>query len=310
MDSFKVTLPNNATLTGLVNKADGSQPNRPTKYPLVVCLHGGTYTARYFHVDATYSASVQSNSLALPLVAINRPGYGDSTSFFPIPKGSSYMEEYGIWLHRYILPTLWEEFGKPRNCNSIVLLCHSLGTPGAIVAAGMHAREGAEASYPLAGMIASGFGCQTTHSTSNSVATPTEETPDSVVMPIAFKDNMMLPEGHCDPEIYQYSEELNHPMPVEERSCMRTVWRAKWKEMTGDVQAPVMFALAEHDGWWKGTAEHVQEFAAGFANSERVDGSLIIGAPHNLEMSYWAAGWYARCFGFALECAATFAQKR
>jgi len=30
----------------------------------------------------------------------------------------------------------------------------------------------------------------------------------------------------------------------------------------------------------------------------------VPGAPHAIELSYWGQGWYARCFGFAMECAA------
>lgn len=61
---------------------------------------------------------------------------------------------------------------------------------------------------------------------------------------------------------------------------------------------------------WKGTEEHLRELASAFTKSERVDGTIVEGAPHNMEMSYWARGWYARCFGFALECAASFEQKQ
>jgi hypothetical protein len=68
-----------------------------------------------------------------------------------------------------------------------------------------------------------------------------------------------------------------------------------------------MIGLAERDQLWKGTDEHVKGFASAFSGSPRVDGSVVRGAPHNLEMSYWAQGWYARSFGFAMECAASFA---
>jgi len=37
-----------------------------------------------------------------------------------------------------------------------------------------------------------------------------------------------------------------------------------------------------------------------------VEGSLLRGAPHCIELSFWAQGRYARCFGFAMECSASF----
>ncbi|QKX60207.1 uncharacterized protein TRUGW13939_07350 [Talaromyces rugulosus] len=304
MEPFKITLSNEATLTGLVNAGSGPAI-LPNRLPLIVCLHGGTYTSRYFHVDASHTASSVSNSLGVPLVAINRPGYADSTSFYPIPQGSSYPQEYGIWLHRYILPAIWAEFGEPRGCNCIVLHCHSLGSTGAIIAASMHAAsEPIEATYPLAGLVISGFGSQPS---GEAYKPQGDET--TITFPPKVKDSIMLQQGCADSSIYQYTEELNHGMPVEEIGDVHTAWFPRWKEWAGNVKAPVMAAVAQDDVMWKGTREHINDFGSAFTGSERVDTSVVIGAPHNMEMSYWATGWYTRSFGFALECAASFAHK-
>lgn len=53
--------------------------------------------------------------------------------------------------------------------------------------------------------------------------------------------------------------------------------------------------------------EEVDVCLAAFKKSERVEGGLVQKAPHCLELSHWSVGWYARCFGWALECAASFA---
>lgn len=120
----------------------------------------------------------------------------------------------------------------------------------------------------------------------------------------------MLQEGHVDLEIYKYTEELNHTIPVEEVEAIGSAWFPRWKEWAARVELPVMVGLASDDLGWEGTEEHLRELSGAFTGSERVDSTIVKGAPHNMEMSYWARGWYARCFGFALECAATFAQKR
>jgi hypothetical protein len=70
------------------------------------------------------------------------------------------------------------------------------------------------------------------------------------------------------------------------------------------MKVPVLYGLAEHDALWSGKDEHVQEFASKFKSSPRVERGVILGAPHCGELSYWAKGWYMRCFGFAAECAA------
>jgi hypothetical protein len=305
MQSFKITLPNNAVLTGIHNLLPSTVPNRT---PLIVALHGGTYTAKYFDVDTNHTASIASNGLGVPFVAINRPGYKESTSFYPIPDGSSYPEEFGTWLHQFILPAVWSEFGKPSGCNCIVLHCHSLGTTGAIIAASMHAKE-TNKSYPLAGISTSGFGSRigvafsSPHEPGASQSTP-------VLFPPEVKDSLMLQEGHADPEIYKHTAGLNHEMPGEEISSVESVWFSKWTVWAEAVEVPIMIGLAGHDLMWKGTEEHLKDYISNFTKSERVDSSIVTGAPHNMELSYWAKGWYARCFGFASECAAGFAQKQ
>lgn len=120
----------------------------------------------------------------------------------------------------------------------------------------------------------------------------------------------MLQPGHGEPELYKHTQELNHPMPVEEIGCIASVWFPRWKEWAGTVTVPVMVGISGHDLMWKGTEEHLRDFTSAFTRSERVDGSVVTGAPHNMELSYWAKGWYTRCIGFALECAARFAQKQ
>ena len=199
-----------------------------------------------------------------------------------------------------------------------MLHCHSLGAPGAIVAAGLHAAQ-LDHSYPLAGLSMSGIGCQFKGQPSR--PPPPSEGPDgppppppptSVKMPTDLKDRLMLgpvDQGRVDPELYKLTESLNQARTVEEVGALATHWYPLWREWAAGVKVPVMVAMAGDDGLWRGTQQHLEEFVGGFTGSERVDASLILGGPHNLEMSYWALGWYARCFGFAVECAATAGQR-
>ena len=140
MQPFTLTLTNGATLTGLANLPE-ALPTGPNFKPLMVGLHGGSYSSDYFHVDEKHTAALASNGLGIPWVAVDRPGYKGSTSFYPIPEGSSYHKTLGEWLHRLILPALWQKFGEPQGCTSMVLLCHSLGTPGAVIAAAKLSRH-------------------------------------------------------------------------------------------------------------------------------------------------------------------------
>ncbi|OGM48118.1 hypothetical protein ABOM_002813 [Aspergillus bombycis] len=101
-----------------------------------------------------------AETLQIPVVAIDRPGYGGSTAY-PDPKaknedlrrrGTTFAQEQGKYLNSTVLPELWKEFGS--SASSMVVFAHPIGGMMAIVAAA----EPKE--YPLAGLIVSGIGCK------------------------------------------------------------------------------------------------------------------------------------------------------
>ncbi|KAK7704115.1 hypothetical protein SLS64_008673 [Diaporthe eres] len=276
MQAIKTSLPNGATLSG-------------------------------HHYNPQTSTVLCSKGLGVPVVAIDRPLYQETSSFYPIPEGKTYHEGLAVHLHKYILPTIWKEYGK--GCGSMVLDCHSLAVPSAVILAGWHAQERAQGdtpAYPLSSLILSGFGSQNT----STIVQQRTDAPEYIDIPPKVKDSQMFDQGTVDPAIYEQTERLNNRMPYAELGDYEAVWGGdKWRGLCGAVEVPVMIGIAERDALWSGTEEHVREFAGGFGSSERVDASLVRGAPHCIELSYWAQGWYARCFGWALECAAAHAAK-
>ncbi|GKZ78407.1 hypothetical protein AnigIFM56816_001965 [Aspergillus niger] len=302
MQSFTLPLPNNATVAGIHSIPDPNTSLR--RRPLIVALHGGTYDCHYFDGTPDCSASRASIAFGVPFVSIDRPCVGGTSSFLPVPEGSNFNQETGRWLHSYILPALWSKFGG--GCNCIVLLCHSLGVMGGTVAAAMHAQD-EKPQYPLGGLIASGMGDKLAPS-ANSSPPPVYEkvSSDYVSMPADVKDRIMFKPGTCSSEVLAHSDHLNAAMPLVELQQFPTIWLPTWREdWAKHVVAPVMFALVEDDVFFEASEEETRSCTAAFANSVRVDGSLVKGAPHCMELSYWSQGWYARCFGFALECSAS-----
>ncbi|KAI9372331.1 hypothetical protein BJX61DRAFT_452934 [Aspergillus egyptiacus] len=306
---FKLTLSNNATVAGIHSippQAPSNAPSTPHR-PLIVALHGGTYDCHYFDGTPECSASVASAAFNIPFISIDRPCYGATSSFLPVPEGSDFNQETGHWLHHYILPALWSNFG--RGCNCVVLLCHSLGVMGGIIAAAMHAQD-KNPSYPLGGLIASGLG-EKPPSSPESTATPPPNMhirigPNHLLMPVDIKDQVMFRPGSCSADVLAQSERLNVPIPDAEIQHFQSAWFPTWREKWArHVVVPVMFALVEKDPFFEATRPELESCLAAFRNSVRVDGSLVNGAPHCMELSYWSQGWYARCFGFAMECSAS-----
>lgn len=305
MQPFRFTLSNNGTVAG-VHSIPPSSESPVDHRPLIIGLHGGCYDHQYFDATPKCSASLASIAFGVPFVSIDRPSYGGTSSILPIPEGSDFPQETSLWLHRYILPKLWSEIGAPSQCNCIVLLCHSLGAMGGVVAAALHAQDETPL-YPLGGLIASGMGNKEPLSTRNAPSFITVDA-DHAMFPLDAKDTIMFKPGTVNREVLEQSERLNAVCPLPETAQFAAVWLPVWKQKWArHVSTSVMFSLVEDDPFFVATEEEIETCARAFKNSVRFDGSLLRGAPHCVELSRWSQGWYARCFGFAMECSASFA---
>ncbi|KAF2848600.1 hypothetical protein T440DRAFT_491028 [Plenodomus tracheiphilus IPT5] len=307
MTSFKLALANNGVVTGMCSMPD-TITTEPGSRPLVVAIHGGCYDHRYFDATPETSALLTSNALGVPFVAIDRPSYGGTTSLLPLSKDENFIEQTGLWLHQYILPTIWSEFGEPNKCDCIVLLSHSMGVMGATIAASLHARDN-KPLYPLGGLIASGMGDKT-------IPQPPANYPlfntYSYFLPPEAKDKAMFKPGTVSTSVLEQTERLNGPTPILEVSgCFTDTWLPNWKQKWAPhVVVPVMFALVDDDPYFIVNEDELSTCTKAFVTSSCVDGSLVRGAPHCIELSHWSRGWYARCFGFALECSTGFLHSR
>lgn len=305
MESFKLTLSNQGTVSGahsILKTTSSLLRNRP----LIVSLHGGCYDHQYFDALPGYSASTASNAFGVPFVTIDRPSYGGTSSVLPVPRDSDFTTESAFMMHRFILPRLWSEFGQPNGCNSIVLLSHSLGVIVGVATAALHGRD-EQPAYPLAGLIASGMGDTQSASMRGKTVSYPQVDNDHALMAVEGKDAVMFKPGTYDPEMLNESERLNAVAPIPELVEFPTKWMAVWKEKWAPaVKVPVMYSLVDDDPFFVVNQEELDRCVKAFTSSSRAEGSLILGAPHCVELSYWAQGWYAPCFGFAMECSASF----
>lgn len=307
MQPFELRTPDGVIVSGLHHIPPCGE-DRPEGLPLIVGVHGAGYTSRYYDVNENLSAQVFSTMTGTPFVAIDRPCYNRTTSVLPVALESSFHEAWGGSLHDSILPALWTTFGVSNGCTGIVILCHSLGATGGTVAASLNGSE-TSPSYPLLGLIISGFASDTKYVISET-REKTKECAiikgDWATLPLDLKESLMTPKGTVDPSLYQYSAELDHPMPCLETIQMTSSWLPSWrKRWATGIAVPVLILLGGRDCFFDPSQEHLDDYAAAFTSSARVDKSLVPGAPHSIEQSYWSRGWYLRIFGFATECAAS-----
>ena len=304
---FSLTLSNGATVTGIYHIPKRSL-TAPVYLPLVVGIHGGSCFASHFDIDSKHTASNASTALGVPFVAFNRPNYKGTSSTLPVAAKTTYLQEDGNWMHYFIFPALWESFGRPNSCTAIVLLCHSLGVPCAIVAAALHSRDKAPA-YPLAGSIFSGYGPVSGY------IQPHLPDVQEVNFPLDIKKVFMGADPDldlCEESVYEQSAYQNTGMPIDEVEDLRNVqegWYSYCESYTADITCPLQLTMSTNDGAWKATRAGMIEYAQVFSRSERVDTSLILGPPHAIEWSKWASGWYVRSFGWSIEVTTSYAWK-
>jgi pimeloyl-ACP methyl ester carboxylesterase len=305
MQLFTLKLSDNGTLVGRLSIPAKTQETSQ-HLPLIICIHGGSYDAEYFDMDAIYSISSLTEALKIPVIAISRPGYGGST---PLPLVSlvcddtTFAQEQGKYLNSTILPALWKEYGKQSGATSIVLLTHSIGAMVGLIAAGSY--TGME-GYPLAGLITSGISSRIVEWPRQRMINLISKQTEMINYDPAMKDAMMLQLNNrslADPEVCKYTKNLNKPIPAAELYDINITWPDYWHNYAAAVKIPLMCGVGEFDGLWVSSPEAVEEYKSTFTASPRIEGGIVPMAPHNIEMSYQSKGWLVRCCGFAVECA-------
>ena len=94
-------------------------------------------------------------------------------------------------------------------------------------------------------------------------------------------------------------------MFVEEVQELLGSWPARLHQSAPLVKIPLMIAVSEHDWLWEGSKQHLATWTELFEQSPKVDGALILGAPHALEWWKGSNAWFIKCFGWALEVVAS-----
>ncbi|BCS23678.1 alpha/beta hydrolase [Aspergillus puulaauensis] len=301
METFKLSLPDSGIISGRY-----SFPSRDRKSshvrPLIVCIPGGSYDSRYFDVDGAQSIVSLSTSLNIPVIAIDRPGYGASTPTANTENASTYAQSQGRYLNSTILPAMWKAFAKRAQAPAIVLLSHSIGAMIATIAAGSY--TGAE-PYPLAGIITSGIGTQLVEGPRQGMVHLLHEATEVIHFEPAPKDAIMLqlPQMNLAPiRMCRFTEQLNRPVPCGELRDINLTWLNYWTQYSSKVKVPLLYGLGEFDGLWTCSQETMYAYKAAFPQSPNVACEIMPMAPHCMELSFQSQAWYLKCFAFAIEC--------
>lgn len=257
--------------------------------PLVVAVHGGSYSSAYFDLPGrSLLASAAANGI--PAIAIDRPGHGNSPALSPdrmdIAGQAAFLVE--------ALAELWDRHGG--DCSGIVLIGHSIG---AAIAATVASRPG---GLPLLGLAISGIGLTTNpgdHERWSAL-------PDSlhVDLPNAIKDGVMFgPPGSYAADMPDASRAADAPAVRPELLAITGWWHGAAAGILGAIAMPVHYRQAEQDHLWIVSDEEIRGFARALTGSPLVDARMVAATGHCMDFHHIGPALHLQQLGFALECA-------
>jgi pimeloyl-ACP methyl ester carboxylesterase len=274
-------------MSGRKSGGDASHNRHDT--PLIIALHGGTYSSAYFDVPG-YSLLDRASALGLTVIAIDRPGYGNTTPLAPhdatIANNARSLDA--------MIGEIWQRYASDHS--GVFLIGHSIG--GAITVS-IAARE---PSWPLVGIAVSGVG----------LVTPEESLrqwsalPDTAMieLPGHLKDQVMFgPDWTFANDMPALSHTADAPVPRAELIDIVSTWHGSVAGIASKVRVPVHYRQGEFDRLWIADADQVEGFRAAFTASPRVDAALCAGAGHCIDFHRLGAAFQLEQLSFALRCA-------
>jgi pimeloyl-ACP methyl ester carboxylesterase len=273
-------------ITGLATSLD-TEPGSDT--PLLVCLHGGGYTARYFDVPG-FSLLDTAAANGFTAISLDRPGYGGSDA---LPPGQRMFARNAEVLDQAIT-AIWERHEADHS--GVVIVAHSIG---AAIAVHIAARAPA---WPLLGLAMHGIGT----SSPEHVVGVWHGMPPGVPMrfsPAQRRQLMYGPDGTFAPDAIERAAVSTAPCLIEELLEIDEEWPCVAADLAAAVTVPVHYALAEHEALLHADRGRVEAFADLFISAPRVDAFLAAGVGHNIDHHRLGRALHLQQLAFALSCA-------
>jgi pimeloyl-ACP methyl ester carboxylesterase len=257
--------------------------------PLIVALHGGSYTSTYFDVPG-HSLLTRAASNRIRVIALDRPCYGRSDA---LPADNITFQRSATALDAAIT-RLWDDYGTHHT--GVVLVGHSIG--GAIC---IHIASRAP-DWPLLDIAVSGIHDVTPEQVRNAwdampAGQPVQFTPEQRRM------FFYGPAWTIEPDIVSRADASAARIPLAELLEVVGRWPDQAAELAAKITVPVQYLAFEFERLWCIDADSVRSFAASFTAAPLVLSELMTGIGHNADHHRNSQAFHLRQLAFALDCA-------
>lgn len=240
-----------------------------TGAPLVIALHGGTYSSAYFDIPG-HSLLDNASTLGVPVIALDRPNYAGSD---PLTSEDSIILANAEIIGDAI-GSIQAEVGNAAP--GIVLVAHSIG--GAVATAIAATPQ----QWPLLGLATSG--CLVRVPAESAGAWAALPDVPMIDLPVPLKDQLMFgPPETYDAAMPAASHPSNMLVPKAELLDITGGWIARRAETCGRVAVPVHHRQGEFDNLWVTSQAEVDEYRAGFTAAPSIDAQLQRGSGHCID---------------------------
>lgn len=265
--------------------------------PLIVAIHGGGYHSSFFDFPG-HSLLDRGASLDIPIIAIDRPNYGDTDTLIT----DDSILQANVEHLDHLISELWQGHGQ--GTAGVFLVGHSIG------AAIAHLIASRDLDWPLLGVSTSGCLFQEPPGTAERWASiPLEWLPVDSAMRFQL---MFGPEGTYDQEMPAAEAAFHGDTPVllSELIEISDGWEERFRAAAVSIKVPVHVRQAQYDALWVSSEEDIADFSSAFENSPLVDVALWPDSGHDIDYHRSGAAFQVQQLAFALASAARAATGR
>jgi pimeloyl-ACP methyl ester carboxylesterase len=262
--------------------------------PLLVALHGGTYTSEYFGVAGGPSGSfldiAARNGFAV--LTVDRPGYGMSTL---LPEEENTFARQAEILDGVIAEAL-ERWPAP----GVALVGHSIGGMISLEIAARHPR------WPLVAVATSGNGARIP---AGGAAEALGSLPLSGVvdLPVADRDGVMFGPAGSFTEAGRRAAHGSYASTPFVELVLAPVWaRERLSAVAAEVKVPVQTVLAAHDALWDSSPAALADYQSRFTSP--ASAMVLPFTGHSIDHHLMGAALDLMQLGFAQSCMASHGQ--